>query len=68
MAPCLDDEVEREAVQLYQLPCPVLEGGGPAVLLGCALEVCALWPRYRIATLVFASDSYWFVVRSHTPL
>ena len=40
-APCLDGEVEREAVRLYQLSCPVLEGGGPAVpperALGCLL-------------------------------
>ena len=54
LAPCLDAEVGEVAVQFYQLSCPILEGGGPAVPPECALEVLALWLHRRIAAIVFA--------------
>ena len=68
MAPCLDDEVEREAVQLYQWSCPAFEGGGLAVLPECALGVLALWTCRRIAAVVVASGSFWSVTRGRPPL
>ena len=47
MAPCIDSEGEWEVLWFYQVSGPVLEGGGPADLPECTLDVLAVARKMR---------------------